>query len=226
MPFDFGWNFRNTLALVTDQTFATFASTEAYPNTYTNGDGLTVNAGWESGVGAQDMDPATDPRVAGDAFTSTSATDTSFRVDLSSGSGLGPGNYTVDFALGVQSGDRDMANIAVTDNGTPLLSNAGPIHTTNQYVNSAFVTVANLGVFPGDNWDLHNSPQSVTFSTSTCRFSYRTIAASFASIAHFRLVFVSAAGGGGAGACECSFFHSFDYREVADFMDCVVGRRS
>ena len=50
MPaFDFAWDYRATLVFVTDPAYACgVVATDTYPKTYTNGNGLSINAGWDA----------------------------------------------------------------------------------------------------------------------------------------------------------------------------------
>lgn len=228
MPFDFGWDFRDTLAFVTDPTYSAYARDETYPHTYTNGDGKTVNAGFEVTMGgAQDLSAVgMDPVIAGDTYIGFGGGATTFRVDLSSGSALGSGTYTTNFALGAAGSGRQFNLIALNDSGTALIGPSGHIDTAASFIDSS-LSVIPQPALPA-TWDSVSATTTVTFATTTCTLGFQANApGDFASIAFFRLTFISGGGGGGgAGACECSFFHSFDYREVSDFMDCVVGRRS
>src|SRR6266404_4186055 len=90
MAFDFAWDFRNTLPFVTDPLFATFAQNpgaEPFPHVYTNGNGLTVTAGYVLGTGDfgdADRSNTVDPRIAGVYFNNNSSGSSLFKIDLAS----------------------------------------------------------------------------------------------------------------------------------------------
>ncbi|SRR5713101_282079 len=122
MAFDSGWDFRATAPFVTDPPFAAFASTEAYPFTYTNGNGLSVNGGWTTPPVAAENEVATwDPRIAGRVRYDPGNTGV-FQVDLNSGSAPGPGTYLNDVAFGVEGpGGVLWAAGAIKDNGVTII---------------------------------------------------------------------------------------------------------
>src|SRR6185503_21011020 len=111
MPFDMGWNYRASAGYVTDNIhYGVPVLFEIYPHTYTNGDGQSVNAGWDiTSSSVADRASGNDPRIAGINY-GTSGTRV-FTVDLASGSAPGAGAYTVDIAAGDARGSHT--------NGTP-----------------------------------------------------------------------------------------------------------
>ena len=197
MPFDFAWDFRDTLPFVTDPTYATFARDEAFPHTYTNGDGLTVNGGFEVTMGGtQDLSSVgMDPVIAGDTYISFGGGPTTFRVDLSSGSALGPGSYTTNWALGAAGSGRQFDQIALKDSGTSLIGPSGHIDTASEFIDSS-LSVIPQPALPA-TWESVSATTPITFTTSTATLGFQANApGNFASIAYFRLTFVAAAGGG------------------------------
>jgi hypothetical protein len=102
MPFDMGFNFRGTSGYVTDPSYAVPVLGEAYPNTYTNADGKSLNGGWTLAVSILDRASTNDPRIAGINYHFSSPR--WFLLDLASGSAPGAGVYTVDIAYGDAGG--------------------------------------------------------------------------------------------------------------------------
>ena len=155
MAFDMGWNFRATVGYVTDDAnYGVFATdTHAYPRTYTNGDGQSVNAGWSTGVsgGSQDLASGNDPRIAGDVYNAA-ANIANFRIDLSSGSAPGAGTYTVDLAFGDPAGSR-IANFEVKDDATVVIDGrnggAGFTTATGHFIDATLADVAATTTWTG-----------------------------------------------------------------------------
>lgn len=101
MAFDMGFNFRATAGYVTDPAYGVPVLAEAYPHTYTNTNGYSINAGWTvAPTGNENRDATADPRIAGINYKSADGNLSEFKVDLSSGSAPGAGTYTVDVAIG------------------------------------------------------------------------------------------------------------------------------
>lgn len=225
MAFDMGFNFRNTAGFVTDQAYAVPVLKELYPNTYTNLNGDSVNAGWDNiTVNGIDRNAANDPRLAGVNYATDSMQSRPFRVDLNSGSAPGAGSWSVDIALG-DEGDTHTQSSAIDDDTTELIyltPGGGTVTAPGQFVDATTAVVTASATWTG-------TPATVMFTSNIARFDMNRdlLNTGFpVAVAHFRLRVPTGGGGGGAGACECSYFHSFEYREVSDFTDCVVGRRS
>src|SRR5438552_1744956 len=138
MPFDFAFDFRYSVGFVTDPTYAVFANHEhVYPRTYTNVDGLSINAGWSvSNVAEQDGDNTVDPRLAGDNYGASGATET-FTIDLSSGSAPGPGTYRIDMALGDLLSGPFNEYLQVRDNTTPVITINGTTVQVTQFIDAS-----------------------------------------------------------------------------------------
>src|SRR6185503_13784763 len=107
MPFDMGFNFRANAGYVTDPNYCVPVLGELYPHTYTNVNGDSINAGFDSAPsGTVDrINDATqgfpqEIRLAGINYKSNNGSPVLFKVDLSSGSAPGAGTYTVDLAVG------------------------------------------------------------------------------------------------------------------------------
>lgn len=119
--FDMGFDFRNTAGFVTDAAYGVPALDDAYPHTYTNANGVSINAGWDGSVGAQDRVGTNDPRIAGIAYRPNTGTAKLFKVDLASGSAPGAGTYLVDVAIGGINDAQVVQNFKVLDDATVLI---------------------------------------------------------------------------------------------------------
>jgi hypothetical protein len=184
MAFDIGFDFRSTAGYVTDPSYGDFVGpTDSYPTTYTNVDGFSINAGWEtlptSGV---DISASNDPRIAGAHRASAGTGDDYFTVDLSSGSAPGAGDYTVDIALGGDNGV--VASLKLYDDATELLAISGAINTNE------FIDATNVKRTATTTWN--GATVSKTFATTTCKIL--NIVSGYTAIAHFRLTLQVAGG--------------------------------
>src|SRR3990167_669806 len=122
MAFDLGWDLRGNLGYRTDPAFGVFlAYTDAYPTTYTNGNGDSINAGWTGSMTAGlDRSKTNDARLGGINYGSSP---TQFRVDLASGSNPGAGDYAIDLAAGdAQGGVLTYSDINVKDTSTSVIA--------------------------------------------------------------------------------------------------------
>jgi hypothetical protein len=191
MSFDMGFNFRGTAGYVTDQAYAVPVLGEAYPHTYTNGNGDSVNAGWTSApAGIANRAAGNDARLAGINYSQNNLGACDFQVDLSSGSAPGAGTYTIDLAFGDASFANDQ-DFRVLDNTTILIDGGGgtPIHTaTGHYLDATVTDVAATTSWTG-------TTVNKTFATTTCllRNAVPPGAASNSTAAHFRLTAAGAA---------------------------------
>lgn len=191
MAFDMGFDFRLTSGFVTDAAFGVPVLGEIFPNTYTNGNGFSINAGWDVAP-SQTADRANtnDPRIAGINTNPAGATGNIFTVDLSSGSAPGTGIYTIDIAAGDATNFR-ISSYKLFDNTTLLIdgSNGGLGTATpgGTYLDATVASVAASTTWTGTTVNktfatttvkLSNNPDSI--NTTTC-------------IAHFRLTAPSAA---------------------------------
>ena len=195
MAFDMGWNFRGTVGYVTDDShYGVFVFGEAYPHTYTNGDGQSVNAGWgadESGF-SFDRNSGNDPRLAGIIFCPNNTTKI-FHVDLSSGSAPGSGPYTAEISIG-DAASGQFNNVYVVKDGTTAFISQGPLNTSSQhFLDSAGTDLTNV-TWPGSHEVLAR-----TFATTDCYVEIGDggtpgSGAESTCLTHFRLT-LQAAGG-------------------------------
>jgi len=193
MPFDFAWDARNSDPFVTDPSYADYLNSSfAYPTTFTNGDGLSINAGWDTTpTGANSIASGNDPRIAGYNYKTNDGTGATFKADLSSGSAPGAGNYTVDIALGAI--DQALTQTAKLFDNTTLvddLSNGGSgyARAVNHWVD------ANAGdITATTSWT--GPTKSVTFATTTVKLLIGgDNIGSVTCLAHFRLTLQEAGG--------------------------------
>ena len=198
MAFDMGWDFRATAGYVTDDAhYGVFAKgdTDAYPTTYTNGDGQSLNAGWTTlGPGATDASASNDPRIAGGVYVDQSGGSRTFQIDLSSGSAPGAGTYTVDCAFGRADYNPSGQTFQVKDNTTVVLDGtnggAGYSVATGHYIDATLQDVAATTTWTGATTSKAFSSTTANLVLSTTNNSNYTI------VAHFRLTLQ----GGGAAA--------------------------
>ena len=186
MPFDMGFNFRATSGYVTDPAYGVPVLGEAYPHTYTNTNGNSINAGWTVGPGGTgDRNAGVDVRVAGINYITPGNTGT-FQADLSSGSNPGSGDYTIDLAAGDHFSAWTYDSFLVKDNTTTLISFSGTTSNPNNYFDA---TGTNRS--PGTGaWNGVTSAK--TFATTTVVVTFGT-ASTYSTLAHFRLTLTSAA---------------------------------
>jgi hypothetical protein len=189
MAFDMGFNFRETLAYVTDQSFCVFAAwLDTYPKTYTNGNGYSINAGWVSYMDFEsNRASGNDPRIAGVAYLHINAgASKNFRIDLSSGSAPGATTYDIDTAWGdATAGDTQF--FAIKDNTTTLIdgTNGGSGYTTatGHYIDATLADVAATTTWTG-------TKASKTFASAICNIIINPTTVSidrYVRLAHFRL---------------------------------------
>lgn len=198
MPFDLGFNFRETAGFVTDPSYAVPVLVENYPHTYTNADGKSINAGWgpagpHGGANGLNRSAANDPRIAGINYVNCFAFDTNpntFTVDLGSGSAPGAGVYLVDIASGDQAAGRTGSNFVLYDNTTPLISSGKFSPAADHYLDATLTDVAGGAVWNG-------SQASKPFATTTVNLTVNEIVAGlgedYTMIAHLRLTLVPSA---------------------------------
>ena len=195
---DFGFNYRNTAGYVTDQAFCAPVLGEAYPHTYTNGNGQTINAGWTAAISGQiDRDNTLDARLAGSNYVVDNTTPVTFKIDLSSGSGNGAGTYILAAAFGDASFTNDQW-AEIKDGSTVLIEvNVGPVNiitTLAAHYLDATVVDRTAAAWPGSN-----ATSTKVFATTTCNI---TCGANISdtnatTLAHFRLTSPAAPATGG-----------------------------
>lgn len=189
MPaFDFAWGYRGTLIYTTDPAYQVFEGGSAYPTTYTNANGLSINAGWTIAghLGGNYNRVATnDPRIVGMAYISPNGSGVVlFQVDLSSGSAPGAGTYTVDLAVGDPLNPQ-REDFTLKDNTTLLIdgtNGAAGIDTTgNQFVDATLATVTGGAAWAG-------TTASKVFASTTVNLNVGPDACGGSTgLSHFRL---------------------------------------
>ena len=188
MPFDMGFDFRGNAFGLTDPDYAVLVAQDAYPHTFTNVNGDSVNAGWTTGPGgAQNVDDANDVRIAGNNYSRNDGVPDVFKVDLSSGSAPGAGPYTIDVAAGDPVQTRNIS-FRLLDDATVLIDGTGPIATaTDHFVDATLADVAATTTWTG-------ATASKTFASTTANLEIGTAdetpGFSFTTLAHFRLTLV------------------------------------
>lgn len=189
---DFGFPFRSTLGFVTDAAVDCAVLAEAYPHTYTNGNGQTISAGWTdaSNMGKTDIDSTHDVRLAGRSFYNVGGPATAvFQVNLASGDGGGAGTYTVRLAIG-QSPDVGNAKcqFQLLDTSTVLIDGSAQV-TPVDFIDASN-TVRTRAAWPGSN-----AAVNLAFATTLLKLTVDTNAGGglFTPVAYLRLTFVPAA---------------------------------
>lgn len=189
MAFDFGFNFRNTSSYRNDDPlFCAAVLGETFPKTYTNGNGLTVNAGWinVAAVNLNDLSTSSDPKLAGSNSRNNDASDQVFKVDLGSGSAPGAGTYALDLACGeVKAFGFCVLDFNLQDNVTVLIDGTngglGFSETDGKYRDATVTEVISSSSWSG-------TPINKTFASTSLNFHMAMSTANFAShIAHLRL---------------------------------------
>lgn len=146
---DMGLSFRTTVGYVTDQAYAVFVdpSTDAYPQTHTNGNGVSITHGYTiGGESGSDRNNTVDARLAGVHYTSNSGS-TTFRVDLPS-----TGTWTICAAFG-DIGFSKLITAQLQDNTTTFKdltnSGAGIAVTAGHFVDASGATVSSTAWLAG-----------------------------------------------------------------------------
>jgi hypothetical protein len=145
-----GFNFRDTLAFVTDGANQIFVNgTDVYP--VTSG-GVTF--GWSSTAAEVDRSSSVDPRFAGVHYQSNTGTRNSFRVDLSAGT------YTIHLAIGDQGASHTDQYVEVLDNTTSraIIDIVGGV-TADNFLDATGVSRTRA------NWPTQNVSISVNVSS-------------------------------------------------------------
>jgi len=185
MSFDLGFDFRASSGFVTDPAYGVAVLGEAYPTTYTNSNGDSINAGWDDlGSGVQNLTNTNDPRIAGNNWHNNSGVSHFFLVDLSSGSAPGSGTYAIDLAIGDSVTTR-IADFQLKDNTVVLIdgTNGGSGFTTgaNHYIDATLADVNATTSWTG-------ATASKIFATTTVKlFVSLDNTGNATMMAHFRL---------------------------------------
>jgi hypothetical protein len=190
MAFDLGFNFRATAPYVTDQSYAVPALGEAYPHTYTASNGYSVNAGWDNGSNVANRSASNDARIAGIFYFDNSAGANNFKVDLSSGSAPGAGDYAIDLAAG-DNNVSQVEDVQVRDTTTVLIDMAT--------APGDFVTSGGTKYFDATKTERtatttwNGVTVTKTFATTLAQLTVALPigAGGFTCIAHFRLTLAS-----------------------------------
>lgn len=190
MAFDIGFNFRLTSGFVTDGGEGVPVLGESFPNTYTNTNGFSVNAGWNMAPSEKvDRTNTNDPKIAG--LNGANSAVQTFTVDLSSGSAPGAGNYSVDLAAGDATNLR-LSSFKLFDNATLLIdgSNGGSGTVTS---GGHFLDATVTDVTASTTWT--GTPVNKTFASTTVNLQNNPDALPTTTcIAHFRLTLQTASG--------------------------------
>lgn len=183
MAFDLAWNMRLTAPFVSDPSYAVPCLGEAYPHTYTNANGDSINAGWLVAPGNKaDRSSSNDPRLAGQNQSDPPGP-WPFQVDLNSGSAPGAGEYVVDIAAGDAGSGRHIAfNLYDT---TTLLIDASSGGVT-ALLAGEFLDATAAVVSASTAWT--GATALVTFATTVAKLSLDPLNSQWnQTIAHFRL---------------------------------------
>jgi hypothetical protein len=190
MPFDMGFDFRSTAGYVTDPAYGVPVLAEAYPHTYTNTNGDSINAGWlQTPRSTLDESNTVDARLAGfnQVYSDTNGGIGEFKIDLASGSAPGAGSYTVDMADGAVPHASATDLLQIKDNTTVIST---PIASLTATIAGHFIDVTGVDRTPGSSsWDLVRQTASVTFATTTAilRIENTSYSGNATQFAHFRL---------------------------------------
>lgn len=190
MPFAMGFNFRQTSGFVTDGAAEVpVLGGEAYPHTYTNANGYSINAGWDNTSGPQpvDEDASHDRRIAGKHYVYKD-NNRNFDIDLSSGSAPGAGTYTIDLAIGQtqNGGGTETQEFTVKDTTTALITESGQATAANHLLDATLANLLATTTWAGTTVDK-------TFATTLCRLNVNpTGAGTYTQPSHFSLTLQAA----------------------------------
>jgi hypothetical protein len=192
MPFDMGFDFRGTAGFVTDPSYAVPVLAEAFPHTYTNGNGQSITAGvGPVSDGNNDIASGNDPRIAGYRYRQNNGIPTVWQIDLNSGSAPGAGTYTLDVAMGSPNQTFSMTSI-IKDTASPVLdlTNGGSGYLVAE---GHFTDATGADVAATTSWT--GTTVEKVFATTTLNIEIGPIALTgFTCLAHFRLTLVEETG--------------------------------
>ena len=154
MPWDKGFNIRNSSIYVTDGPNETYSIGAIYPETR---NGVTFGFDSDQTANTFNRNAGIDRRLAGTLPTSATVR---FRVDLPA-----PGNYFMSLALGDFSNAEPTITAKIEDGSTTLLTITGATLATE------FLD-ANGAVYNNVNWPLQNKPRLITMSSSVFRIAF------------------------------------------------------
>lgn len=166
MPFDMGFDFRGSAGYVTDPSYGVPVLGEAYPHTYTNADGKSINAGWTTTpiYYKEDSSATNDPRIAG-INDCTNNVANYFSIDLSSGSAPGAGTYMIDCAFGYALA-QERVDFEIRDTATVLIDGRGGGNGITTTAAGKFIDATLAVVTASTTWT--GTPVSKTFATQLC----------------------------------------------------------
>jgi hypothetical protein len=133
---DFAFDFRATLAFVTDPNYASAVLAETYPHTYTNGLSNSITGGFVGGnVASRDRNASNDPRLAGinvnNSGNATGPFFTKFRVDLPQ-----TGQWSIWAAFSDPSNPQQQY-VTFLDNVTSIASYSNVATNANQFMDAS-----------------------------------------------------------------------------------------
>lgn len=165
-----GFNFRSSLAFVTDGSNEQMVSNSAgdglYPTTDTIG-GESVTYGWDVATTIRNRDAGIDQRLAGLHFWGSAGdTEAVFRIDLPA-----TGSYKIRLAVGDASFDQNNHWVDVRDNGSVLFNvGGGTVDTVTAHFLDANGTDHTAAAWPGSN-----TQRSITMSSTVLQVAIRTV---------------------------------------------------
>lgn len=185
--FDVGFNFRGTLAYVTDPAGTYFCSNSI--NTYPTVFGGTYTGGWrDGGSGGQfvaaDRRSSVDPRLAGIIYTSRTATPQQPRFQLDGVQGL---NLDIHVAAGDANGD-DPILFSMYDGdpyaGGTLIATVGP----NNIISGQFADATGVLLGPpASTWVSGETPVTHTFVNNSFYLVLPYVSGANIVVSHLRL---------------------------------------
>ncbi|HJT92445.1 MAG TPA: hypothetical protein VJ777_10935 [Mycobacterium sp.] len=187
MAFDIGFNFRQTAVFVTDPAYGVPVLGEAFPHTYTNVNGYSVNGGWDTSISIYDNNAANDPRIAGSNYNGSVGNNgvvKQFKVDLSSGSAPGAGTYDVDVAMG-ETGFADIQDFKILDTSTVLIdgTNGGAGYVTGS---GHFIDATLANIVASTTWTGTKATKTFATTLAAVGIGYDNVGG-LSIVAHFRL---------------------------------------
>lgn len=191
MTWSCGLNFRSTSAYVTDGTGETYAlSSDTYPTTRSmNGGGSSVTFGWNnapSGSINRTTASPNNPELSGIGYVGVGGS-AYFQVDLPA-----TGSYVVRIAMG-DGGSANTQAFTILDSTTVLIDGSANVATaSNNFID------ASLTNRTASAWQTSNTPETLTFATTTCKVHVIGPTSSGSStLSHFS---ITAASSGSAGS--------------------------
>lgn len=185
MSYNFGFDFRITLAFVTDPLNCTWVESQSPIDTYpVTRDGITF--GWTVAPdgGARDRSTGVDARLAGCAQSNNNDTTNNFRVDLPA-----IGLWTVDLALGDQGAGVGPFTVLLKDTASLLKTWQLASIIANHYWDASEVERTS-----DTDWVANHVTQNYTFATTILNLQIGKNQSGSTNIAHMRLTQADAGG--------------------------------